>query len=98
MHSQTLRTFWGPTVLEPDGMRGGVADIEDWAGEELLGSPAVVGFPDGVNASKPSPKNTDSATMNNLPLTFLALFEAAENLVQSHCVFAADVARRRLNK
>ena len=78
-------------------LRGG-ADTEDWAGEEFRFSPAVVGFPDGVKASKPSPKNTDSTITNNLPLTFVALFELAENLMQSHCVFAADVARRRLSK
>ncbi len=78
-------------------LRGG-ADTEDWAGEEFRFSPAVVGFPDGVKASKPSPKNTDSTITNNLPLTFVALFELAENLMQSHCVFATDVTRRTLDE
>src|ERR1700722_5858438 len=36
--------------------------VDAWGG--LLGFPAVVGFTDGVNASKPNPKNTDSSTTN----------------------------------
>jgi hypothetical protein len=53
-------------------MMAGVGDTEDWAGEVLLGNPVVVGFPDGVKASKPSPNKTDSTMTKNLPLTFLA--------------------------
>src|SRR5580658_712626 len=56
VHSQTASGL-GPFVfVEGFWLR------EEASRDGLLGRPATVGFTDGVNASRPNPKNTDSST------------------------------------
>src|SRR5450755_1758201 len=64
VHSQTANGFgWALALVLWEELFSAALR---WRG--LLGFPMAVGFADGVNASRPNPKNTDSSTTKILVL------------------------------